>query len=113
MIAVPWYDNADVYTQMLSAAEDCSVLFESYGDWHREAIRLIENLTFSGFNVLKVSYAIGDWVDWCNQKSLPRDENSRSEYVAKLAKSTEPIHLPTKKQPKLGLVSNTPPERNH
>jgi hypothetical protein len=112
MIAVPWYETADDYNQMLSLADDLAALFKHYQDWYHEATRLTDNLSRSGYQVLKVPYRVREWAKWCADQGISKDENSRSEFVAKLA-VTEKLAPPRKIKPSLFAVPLKQSEHSH
>ena len=89
MIAVPWYNDQAEYESLLQVADDTPQLFATFGEWKQEASKVTASLEDNGYEVVRVPLCVDRWVRWCGEQNLEKTEQSRSLYVARIARLLE------------------------
>jgi hypothetical protein len=77
--AMCWYDEAQ--WSILKELDPDSI-DESYESWRRNATRALYELAANGYNINKVGVKIDYLLDWCEERGLEPNAESRAAYAA-------------------------------
>jgi hypothetical protein len=78
VLAMCWYDEAQ--WKILKELDPDSI-DESYEVWRKNATRALQELTATGHRINKVGVRIDGLLDWCDERGLEPNAESRSAYA--------------------------------
>ncbi len=84
--AMVWYKE-EHYTQLLTLFDDADLLPRTYQDWLARAEEKKAEIEENGDQVIKVFIDPETFPEWCEEKNLPMDANSRSTLALEVAKA--------------------------
>ena len=82
-IGICWF-QPDQWSRLLQIVEDPNELDDSYDEWRKNAHQTIQRFRAQGLSVRKVSVNLEDLLSWCNERGVPVNGKSRSEYVTEV-----------------------------
>lgn len=72
------------WERLREIADDRDKLDDTYEDWERQALKMIQDLEVVGRRVQKVPINIEALIAWCSERKCRIDMATRSEYVSYL-----------------------------
>jgi hypothetical protein len=84
--AMVWYKE-EYYEQLLALFDDAELLPPTYQHWLTRAEEKKAEIEAGGDQVIKVFIDPETFPEWCSQKNLPMDANSRSTLAIEVAKA--------------------------
>jgi hypothetical protein len=82
-LGLSWYSRED-WERLHEIADDRAKLDDTYEDWERQALKMIQDLEAVGRRVQKVPINIEALIAWCRERKCRIDMAARSEYVSYL-----------------------------
>ena len=76
-----WYASEEDWNKIRTDSEDQEIWEDSYEEWLDVAYGRIAEMKARGFKVNQVSVTYISLRNWCNQKKVPINGESRSEFV--------------------------------
>jgi len=83
--AMVWYKE-EHYSRLLDLFDDAELLPKTYGDWLVRAEEKKAEVEAAGDQVLKVFIDPETFPEWCAEKNMPKDANSRAELALEVAR---------------------------
>jgi len=83
--AMVWYKE-EHYSRLLDLFDDAELLPKTYGDWLVRAEEKKAEVEAAGDQVLKVFIDPETFSEWCAEKNMPKDANSRAELALEVAR---------------------------
>ena len=83
IIGFAWFDRTQ-WRRLTEAVEDRNELDDTYEQWERSALEAVRMIESQGQKVERVHVEVVSLVSWCQEKGLPVNGRSRSEYVTQL-----------------------------
>lgn len=84
--AMVWYKE-EHYKVLLGIFDDAELLPRTFNDWLVRAEEKKTEVEAAGDQVLKVFIDPETFPEWCEQKNLPKDANSRSQLALEVAQA--------------------------
>lgn len=84
--AMVWYKE-EHYLPLLEIFDDRELLPPTYAAWLSRAEEKKSEVEANGDQVIKVFIDPETFVEWCTQKNLPKDANSRAELAIEVAQA--------------------------
>jgi hypothetical protein len=84
--AMVWYKE-EHYPELLAIFDDAHLLPATYSDWLLRAEAKKTEVEASGDQVIKVFIDPETFPQWCKDKKLPKDANSRSQLAIEVAQA--------------------------
>ena len=84
--AMVWYKEED-YESLLALFDDAELLPRTFADWFLRADRKKTEVEATGDQVIKVFIDPETFPQWCADKKLPKDANSRSQLALEVAQT--------------------------
>jgi hypothetical protein len=84
VLAVPWY-RREHYDRILAVMEDGHLLPASFDEWLERAEQLLKQAAHQGVIPVKAHVDPEPFVDWCRERNLRLDSNSRSQFANTVA----------------------------
>jgi hypothetical protein len=82
-LGLAWYSRDD-WKRLHEIADDRDKLDDTYEDWERQALKMIQDLEAAGQRIRKVPINIEALIAWCHERKCRIDMAARSEYVSYL-----------------------------
>jgi hypothetical protein len=82
-LGLAWYSRED-WERLHEIADDRDKLDDTYEDWERQALKMIQDLEAVGQQIRKVPIDIEALIAWCRERKCRIDMAARSEYVSYL-----------------------------
>jgi hypothetical protein len=82
-LGLAWYSRED-WERLHEIADDRDKLDDTYEDWERQALEMIQDLEAVGQQIRKVPIDIEALIAWCRERKCRIDMAARSEYVSYL-----------------------------
>ena len=82
-LGLAWYSRED-WERLHDIADDRDKLDDTYEDWERQALKMIQDLEAVGQQIRKVPIDIEALIAWCRERKCRIDMAARSEYVSYL-----------------------------
>jgi hypothetical protein len=82
-LGLAWYSRED-WERLHEIADDRDNLDDTYEDWERQALKMIQDLKAAGQQIRKVPIDIEALIAWCRERKYRIDMAARSEYVSYL-----------------------------
>ncbi len=82
-LGLAWYGRED-WERLREIADDRDKLDDTYEDWERQALKMIQDLEVVGRRIQKVPINIEALIAWCRERKCRIDMAARSEYVSYL-----------------------------
>ena len=83
--AMVWYKE-EHYSRLLDLFDDAELLPKTYGDWLVRAEEKKAEVEAAGDQVMKVFIDPETFPEWCAEKNMPKDANSRAELALEVAR---------------------------
>ena len=87
-VRIAWYREKD-YEALLDVFEDAATLPDTYREWRRIAERTDIQLKLQGHVVERAYIDPVTFPDWCRQRGLKLDAQSRSKFASESGKGKE------------------------
>ena len=84
--AMVWYKE-EHYQQLLALFDDAELLPRTYADWLARAESKKAEVEAAGDQVMKVYVDPETFPEWCAERNLPKDANSRAELALEVAQA--------------------------
>ena len=84
-LGVAWY-RREQWELLRSTASDPEILEDTYDEWVEEAEKSLKTIRKAGHTPVKVDVDVEELNRWCDQRSKPRNGDSRVEYVIEAMK---------------------------
>lgn len=81
VVGLGWYDRAQ-WQRLTEVVEDRSELDDTYEEWKHGALDTMQMMERQGHKIVKVPVDVEALVAWCQERSLPINGKTRSEYVS-------------------------------
>ena len=82
-LGLAWYGRED-WKRLHEIADDRDKLDDTYEDWERQALKMIQDLEAVDRRIRKVPINIEALIAWCRERKRRIDMAARSEYVSYL-----------------------------
>jgi hypothetical protein len=92
-IGIFWYTDAEQYAQYLEIFEDANGLPESFPQWRKKALKLLEKLKREGYATMKIYSTPQEFQTWCIANNAALNGQSRSQFASFKAESGAPMHV--------------------
>lgn len=83
--AMVWYKE-EHYSRLLDLFDDAELLPKTYADWLVRAEEKKAEVEAAGDQVMKVFIDPETFPEWCAEKNMPKDANSRAELALEVAR---------------------------
>jgi hypothetical protein len=83
--AMVWYKE-EHYSRLLDLFDDAELLPKTYADWLVRAEEKKTEVEAAGDQVMKVFIDPETFPEWCAEKNMPKDANSRAELALEVAR---------------------------
>ena len=83
--AMVWYKE-EHYSRLLDLFDDAELLPKTYGDWLARAEEKKAEVEAAGDQVMKVFIDPETFPEWCAEKNMAKDANSRAELALEVAR---------------------------
>ena len=79
-VSLIWYRREE-YARVRELCVDVGQFHETYEQWERNALQLVQKLQGVSVQVCKVPVVLDEVLAWCAERSKPFDSSARSEYA--------------------------------
>lgn len=81
-MGVFWYRDAEQYARFLEIFEDADKLPNTFPQWQKKAIKLLESVTHQGHAATKIYSTPQEFKDWCMANGAALNAESRSKFAS-------------------------------
>jgi hypothetical protein len=82
-LSIAWY-KPEQWQRLLGVSADLDQLEKTFGEWQIMAEKAFQNFAAQGVFPEKVVVDVENILAWCNERELPVNGESRSQYASRL-----------------------------